>query len=227
MNELFSNPYLIVAVVTVLGVIIWKLFDQKRDRMQKEWQEIGKAFATFGWDEAGAIFEALARDGYEEAVAGVKSLATKLRGKNGVEEVMVTAIIKALRDPEFRKSTLVKERLDPVLAESALGFLLDDKTQAELALLAPVLGEYGSVEFQHLFSALGAKQLDQAKLHFQAIVTMLRDKDRLDDELVKRAAKALPRIVRADPAHYPTLKAIFDGITPPAAATPQMAKVAS
>lgn len=218
MNAVILSPYFVYPLLAVVAVLLWKLFDQKNDKKQAEWQEIGEALDRFGWNEAGAMFKAFARDGYEEFVSLGRAIVGRLRAKNGVEEVMCTSVIKALRDPDFRSLPSVKERLDPVLAESALGFLLDDETQANMALLAPVLGEYGSIEFQNLFAALGANKLSQAKTHFQAIITLLRNKDRLDDELMARADKALPRIVKADAAHYAKLKAIIDSIPDPNAA---------
>jgi hypothetical protein len=210
---------LIAAAMMFALAVFWKAYDQWRDARQKVWQDLADGFAKMGWDLVADFFKALARDGYEGAYGIGKGVVERLRKPDGVAEVICTAIIKALRDPDFLNNPTVKARLDPVLAEISLGFLLDDEMQAELTRLSPVLGEYGSIEWQEVASQLGANQPGRARVAFQSFITLLRNTDRLDDEFMKRAEKLLPRVVKADPVHYAKLKAIIDAIPVPAGTT--------
>lgn len=212
LNDLFTNVYFQVAAIVAVVVVIWKVIDQRRDARQAVYQDIADAFDKFGQDQFAAAFKALARDGYEKFFSILVAVAQRLKAPNGVAEVLVTMIVKSIKDPEFRANPLVKERLEPVLAEMSLGFFLDDKTQSELVEVAHVLRDYGSKEFASLMSNLGANNIPAARVDFQMVVKLLRDTDRLDDEFMDRAEKLLPAIVKADPAHLTKLKAIVDSI---------------
>lgn len=205
--EILSNPYVIAAVIVAAVVIVVKMIDQRRDARQKVYQDIADQFALFGQDGFASAFKALARDGYEEFYTQLKGLAERLRAPGGVAEVLTTIIIKSLRDQDFMRNEQVKARLQPVLAEIVLGFMLDDKTQSELTLLSPKLAQYGSVEIAQFFAALGANNVDGAKAAAQALIATLRDPEKIDDVLMERAKKAIPELMK-DPAHAAALRVL-------------------
>ena len=104
------------------------------------------------------------------------------------------------------------------IIERILGMLLTPEIRTELATLGPFLSEYGSVEFAQLVVAMGVGDVATVRNAARSLGTVLRNRDQLDDELVKRAIKGIPRAIQADPRHWATLNDVVTKAKPPAAA---------
>ncbi len=214
--ELLSNPIVAAFLIGLVLILIVKAYDQWRDARQKTYQEIGDAFDVVGQDVAGNFWKALARDAYEDAVSIGKSLVERLKKPGGVNEVLATMMVKSLKDKDFTDSAEFKSLVQPVLVERVLGALFDPALKAELLALAPVLREYGSQQFADILTHLVLGNVEAARATGHQLVSVLRNTDQLDDELVKRAAKAIPRAVQADARHWAVLNDIITKAKPAA-----------
>lgn len=96
--------------------------------------------------------------------------------------------------------------LQKVIVERVLGMLLTPELRRELATLGPLLREYGSVQMAGLATALAITDDPEViRAAVRDLINVLRNTDQLDDELVKRAIKGIPRAVQADPRHWAVL----------------------
>ena len=215
--EFLQNPYLIAAIVGCLALIAYKAFDQRQDDKQKEYQEIGDAFALIGQDVIADYFKARARDANEEAFSIVMGLVKRLKQPGGVFEVVATGMAKSLKDPDFTNSTQFKTIVQPILVERVVGALFTPELKAELLGLLPTLREYGSQQFADVVQHLLLGNVDAARAAGHQLVSVLRNVDQLDDELVKRAGKAIPRAVQADARHWAVLNDIIQKSKPASA----------
>lgn len=216
--EFVTNPYVIAFVVAALALVAYKAYDQKTDDKQGEYQEIADAFALIGLDIPADYFKARARDANEKAYSIVMALVERLKKPGGPAEVVATMIMKVMKDPDFTNSVQFKTMVQPVLAERVLGSLFTPELKAELMTLAPVLREYGSQQFADVMTHLLLGNIEAARAAGHQLVSLLRNVDQLDDELVKRAAKAIPRAVQADQRHWATLNDIITKAKPAAPA---------
>lgn len=214
----FDDPGNLKALLAFLAafaiVAVWKLVDQWRDARQKTYQDIADDMTLIGQDVIGDFFKALARDDYEEAMSIAKAVAARLKKPGGAYEVITAMMAKSLKDRDYTESDPFKTVIQPILTERVLGTMFSPELKAELMMLLPVLREYGSVQFADVVNHLVLGNLEAARAAGHQLVSVLRNEDQLDDELVKRATKAIPRIIQADPRHWQTLKTIIDNAEP-------------
>lgn len=203
--SLLQNPYIMAALIAALVVAVWKVVDQWRDARQKKAQEVADRCDELGLLEFPAILKAYARDDHEEVVALVKALGAKLTAENGVIDTLATVyertIDKVLDNPRG------KSRVQPLIVRRLLGFILDDKTQADLIPVAIRMGEFGMRDSSALVAALGANNVDSARAALHTLVQKFRDPDGIDDVLMAVAEKAIPKLLQ-DEAHATKLRAL-------------------
>lgn len=208
--ELLQNPLVIAFIAGFAVIVVVKLVDQWRDARQKEYQEIGDAMDTIGQDLLGDYFKARARDGNEEAVSIAKGVVARLRKPGGPQEVICTMMIKSLKDPDFMDNKDVQARLAPVLAERVLGLVFTPELRKEMATVVPELREYGSVQVADFFMAAATGDVEGMKAAGRGVIALCRNRDQLDDELMKRAEKAIPKLMKM-PEHAPRLLELVNG----------------
>lgn len=204
--NLLSNPYLTAFLLAALVVAGVKVYDQWKDARQKKAQEVADKADELGLLDFPAFLKAYARGDYEEMHTLVKALAAKLTAENGVIDTICTVyertLTKVLENPRG------KARVQPLLASRLLGFLLDDKAQADLIPVAIRLGEYGLRDLSNIVSSLGANNVDAARSALNALVQRMRDPDAIDDILMDVAEKAIPKLLQ-DEAHAAKLRSLM------------------
>lgn len=137
-------------------------------------------------------------------------LARSQQHKVDIARVTAAALPGMLDDKET-DDIIIKAVLERIL-----GGLLTPELRQELATLAPVLSEYGSIQFSALVMAIAINAEEPAAIRaaVRDLIAILRNKDQLDDELVKRAIKGIPRAVAADARHWATLNDIVQKCKP-------------
>jgi hypothetical protein len=136
-------------------------------------------------------------------------LARTQQHKVAIAQVTAAALPGMLDDKD------TDDILYKVLTERILGRLLTPELRRDLATMGPFLAEYGSVQFANLATSLAISD-DPEVLRSSAreLVNVLRNRDQLDDELVKRAIKGIPRAVLADSRHWATLNDTLQACKP-------------
>jgi hypothetical protein len=207
--DFLTNPYFIAAAVGFVALAAWKLFDQRKDARQKTYQAIADDFALFGQDLISDGFKALARDAYEDFIAKMIALSDRLRKPGGVAEVLCTMIIKSFGDDDFMNRDDVKARLQPVVAKRVLGMIFDKHMKQELSKVVGTLRDFGSKEIADFFSAVIVDDYDGMKASGRSLIDALRDPEKIDDLLMERAKKAIPKLMSM-PEHAPVLRALVN-----------------
>ena len=116
--------------------------------------------------------------------------------------------------------------IQKVIVERVLGMLLTPELRKELATLGPLLGEYGSVQLANLATAIAVTDDPEAiRGAVRDLLNVLRNREQLDDDLVKRAQKGNPRAVQDDPRHWAVLNDIIQACKPASATVVSVAAV--
>jgi hypothetical protein len=207
-SEILGNPYVTAGLAAAVCVAVIKMADQWKDKKQATAQRVARGLRDIGLTEIPEACEEFARDANEQLWPRLAALAAKLEVPGGEIQLIMTIYEKTFA--KMMEHPVAKLQMQPLVAKHMLGLIMDSRTKMDLLSASETLSALGSVELQKFLFSLGTDELEAAKTAFQEFVSLLKNKDRIDDVIIERAKKAIPQLMK-DPAHAAALKELVNG----------------